>query len=86
MGHRTRLSNHCKKAVTQLNVLKRLRSFIGFEQKRYLYSLFYSDAGTWNEIPLEIRMSSTITIFKRKLKDFLQISILPEAREWGGGG
>ena len=35
-------------------------------------SFFYSGAKTWNEIPLEIRMSSTITIFKRKLKEFLK--------------
>ena len=35
-------------------------------------SFFYSGVKTWNEIPLEIRMSSTITIFKRKLKEFLQ--------------
>ena len=30
----THISNLCKKAATQLNVLKRLRSFIGFEQKK----------------------------------------------------
>ena len=35
-------------------------------------SFFYSGAKTWSEIPLEIRTSSTITIFKRKLKEFLQ--------------
>ena len=35
-------------------------------------SFFYSGAKTWNEIPLEIRRSSTITMFKRKLKEFLQ--------------
>ena len=35
-------------------------------------SFFYSGAKTWNEIPLEIRTSSTITLFKRKLKEFLQ--------------
>ena len=35
-------------------------------------SFFYSGAKTWNEIPLEIRASSTITLFKRKLKEFLQ--------------
>ena len=35
-------------------------------------SFFYSGAKTWNEIPLEIRMSSTITTFKRKLKEFLK--------------
>ena len=35
-------------------------------------SFFYSGAKTWNEIPFEIRMSAKITIFKRKLKEFLQ--------------
>ena len=35
-------------------------------------SFFYSGAKTWNKIPLEIRMSSTITMLKRKLKEFLQ--------------
>ena len=35
-------------------------------------SFFYSGAKAWNDIPLEIRMISTITIFKRKLKEFLQ--------------
>ena len=35
-------------------------------------SFFYSGPKTWNEIPLEIRRSSTITMFKRKLKEFLQ--------------
>ena len=35
-------------------------------------SFFYSGAKIWNEIPLEIRMNSTITISKRKLKEFLK--------------
>ena len=35
-------------------------------------NFFYSGVKTWNEIPLEIRMSSTITIFKRELKEFLK--------------
>ena len=35
-------------------------------------SFFYSGAKAWNQIPLEIRMSSTITTFKRKLKEFLR--------------
>ena len=34
--------------------------------------VFYSGAKTGNEIQLEIRMSSTITMSKRKLKEFLQ--------------
>ena len=36
MNFDTHIPNLCRKAVTQLNVVKRLRSFIGFEQKRYL--------------------------------------------------
>ena len=35
-------------------------------------SFFYSGAKAWNQIPLEIRMTSTITTFKRRLKEFLQ--------------
>ena len=34
-------------------------------------SFFYCDAQTWNEIPLEIRMSSTITTPRKRLKEFL---------------
>ena len=33
---------------------------------------FYSGAKAWNQIPLEIRLSSTITTFKRRLKEFLR--------------
>ena len=36
----THISNFCKKAAAQLNVLKRLRSFIGFEQKKVLVQSF----------------------------------------------
>ena len=46
----THISNLCKKAATQLNVLKRLRSFIGFEQKKVLVQSFvYSN---FNYCPL----------------------------------
>ena len=34
-------------------------------------NFFYSGVKTWNDIPLQIRTSSTITTFKRKLKEFL---------------
>ena len=30
------ISNICKKAATQLNVLQRLKSFIGFKEKKFL--------------------------------------------------
>lgn len=33
-------------------------------------SFFYSGVKTWNEIPINIRMSPTISIFKRNLKGF----------------
>ena len=46
----THISSLCKKAATQLNVLKRLRSFIGFEQKKVLVQSFvYSN---FNYCPL----------------------------------
>ena len=46
----THISNFCKKAAKQLNVLKRLRSFIGFEQKKVLVQSFvYSN---FNYCPL----------------------------------
>ena len=36
----THITNLCKKAATQPNVLKRLTSFIGFEQKKVLVQSF----------------------------------------------
>ena len=35
-------------------------------------SFFHFGAKTWNEIPRDIRMSPTISMFKRNLKGFLQ--------------
>ena len=35
-------------------------------------SFFYSGAKTWNEIPRNIRMRPTLSMFKRNLKGFLQ--------------
>ena len=37
------ISNICKKAATQLNVLKRLKSFIGFREKILIQSFIYSN-------------------------------------------
>ena len=34
------ISNLCKKAATQLNVLKRLKMFIGFQEKKILVQSF----------------------------------------------
>ena len=35
------ISNLCKKSATQLNVLKRLKSFIGFKEKKNSCSEFH---------------------------------------------
>ena len=35
-------------------------------------TFFYSGAKTWNEIPGNIRMSPTISMFKRDFNEFLQ--------------
>ena len=50
------ISNLCKKAVTQLNVLKRLKNFIGFKKKKILVQSFvYSN---FNYCPLVWYFSS----------------------------
>ena len=35
-------------------------------------SFFYTSAKTWNEIPLQIRLSSNVFPFNKRLNDFLQ--------------
>ena len=51
------ISNICKKAATQLNVLKRLKAFIGFREKQILVQSFvYSDL---NYCPLVWYFSSS---------------------------
>ena len=58
----THISNLCKKAAAQLNVLKRLRSFIGFEQKKVLVQSFvYSN---FNYCPLVWHFSSMKSLQK----------------------
>ena len=58
----THISNLCKKAAAQLNVLKRLRSFIGFEQKKVLVQSFvYSN---FNYCPLVWYFSSMKSLQK----------------------
>ena len=58
----THISNLCKKAATQLNILKRLRSFIGFEQKKVLVQSFvYSN---FNYCPLVWYFSSMKSLQK----------------------
>ena len=58
----THISNICKKAATQINVLKRLRSFIGFEQKKVLVQSFvYSN---FNYCPLVWYFSSMKSLQK----------------------
>ena len=48
LGFGPHISNICKKAATQLNVLKRLKSFIGYRRKKFLFRALY------------IRTSSTV--------------------------
>ena len=58
----THISNLCKKAAAQLKVLKRLRSFIGFEQKKVLVQSFvYSN---FNYCPLVWYFSSMKSLQK----------------------
>ena len=62
MSFDTHISNLCKKAATQLNVLKRLTSFIGFEQKKVLVQSFvYSN---FNYCPLVWYFSSMKSLQK----------------------
>ena len=35
-------------------------------------NFFYTSAKTWNEIPLQIRLSSNVFTFRKRLKEFLQ--------------
>ena len=56
------ISNICKKAASQLNVLKRLKSFIGFAEKKILVQSFvYSN---FNYCPLVWYFSSTKSLQK----------------------
>ena len=62
---KSQISNYSIRNCLQLDIP---RQNIEFSTR----SFFYCGAQTWNEIPLQIRMSSTITTFKKKLKEFLQ--------------
>ena len=56
------ISNLCKKAATQLNVLKRLKTFIGFKEKKILVQSFvYSN---FNYCPLVWYFSSVKSLQK----------------------
>ena len=56
------ISNLCKKAATQLNVLKRLNSFVGFKEKKILVQSFiYSN---FNYCPLVWYFSSSKSLQK----------------------
>ena len=58
------ISNICKKAATQLNVLKRLKAFIGFREKQILLQSFvYSN---FNYCPLVWYFSSTKSLQRIK--------------------
>ena len=62
---RSQISNYSTRNCLHLDIPRQNLEF----PKR---SFFYCGAQTWNKIPLQIRMSSTITTFKKKLKEFLQ--------------
>ena len=62
---RSQISNYPTRNQLDLDIPRQNLEF----SKR---SFFFSGAKTWNKIPLEIRISPTITTFKRKLKEFLQ--------------
>ena len=62
---RSQISNYSTRNCLHLDIPRQNLEF----SKR---SFFYCGAQTWNEIPLQISMSSTITTFKKKLKEFLQ--------------
>ena len=65
------ISNLCKKAATQLNVLKRLKSFIGSQEKRILVQSFaYS---SFDYYPLVWYFSSSKSLQKiEKLQERAQ--------------
>ena len=62
---RSQISNYSTRNYLDLDIP---RQNLEFSKK----SFFYCGAKAWNEIPLQIRMSSTTTTFKKKLKEYLQ--------------
>ena len=66
LDHKLNFDNHisdlCKKAATQLNVLKRLKSFLGFEEKRVLVQSFVFS--NFNYRPLVWFFSSSKSVEK----------------------
>ena len=62
---RSQLSSYSTRNQSDLDIL---RLNLEFSKNNF----FYSRVKTWNSIPLEIRTSPTTTMFKRKLKEFLQ--------------
>ena len=64
-GSRSQISNYPRRNQVDLDTPRQNLEFSSS-------SLLYSGAKTWNEIPLGIGMNSTITMFKRKLKEFQQ--------------
>ena len=66
---RSQISNYSTRNCLHLDIPRQNLDF----SKR---SFFYYGAQTWNEIPLQIRMSSTITTFKRNLRNSCKISFL----------
>ena len=65
LATRSQISNYSTRNYLDLDIP---RQNLEFSEK----SFFYFGAKTWNEIPLQIRTSSTTTTFKKKLKEYLQ--------------
>ena len=63
------ISNLCKKAATQLNVLKRLKNFIGFKEKKilvqnFVYSNFNYIPIVWNFLSAKSLPGAQLGIFE----------------------
>ena len=65
LATRSQISNYSTRNYLDLDIP---RQNLEFPKK----SIFYCGAQTWNEIPKQIKTSSTITMFKMKLKEYLQ--------------
>ena len=65
LATRSQISNYSTRNYLNLDILRQNLEF-------FKKSFFYCGAQTWNEIPVQIKTSSTITTFKKKLKECLQ--------------
>ena len=65
LATRSQISNYSTRNYLDLDIP---RQNLEFSKK----SFFYCGAQTWNEIPIQTKMSSTIATFKKKSKEYLQ--------------